>query len=235
MDPGRQTPSERPGVLFDVDGTLVDNSYFHTVAWWRACREGGVTLGQSFIHRLIGQGSDQFLASIGQEGRDELADRHTVHMEPFQSEQQPFARAADLLRELHRRGAVVALASSMKGKDTPQVLELIGAGDAIAAVTTSEDVEATKPAPDLFGVALKTSHLDPARTLVVGDTGWDIEAAARAGVACVALQSGGWAPAELSEAGAIAVYRDAEDLLAHLDESPLGALLRGEAIDGPPA
>ena len=234
MQPG-QRPTERLGVLFDVDGTLVDNSYFHTVAWWRACRDGGALLAQSFIHRLIGQGSDQFLASIGQEGRDELADGHTAQMKPFQSEQQPFAKARELLVELHRRGAVVALASSMKGKDAPQVLELIGAGDAVAEVTTSDDVEATKPAPDLFAVALDKSHLDPRRTVVVGDTRWDIEAAARAGVACVALESGGWAPAELREVGAIAVYRDVEELLEGLDASPLGALLRGEAIDGPPS
>ncbi|GAC1344862.1 MAG: HAD family hydrolase [Candidatus Dormibacteria bacterium] len=221
---------DRPGVLFDIDGTLIDNSYFHTVAWWRACWDGGVPLSQSFLHRLIGQGGDQFLRSIGQEGREELEEGHKAHMKPFQEMQQPLAGARELLVELHRRGATVALASSMGGKDAPAVLELIGAGDAISEVTTSDDVEATKPAPDLFGVALKKSGLDPERTVVVGDTRWDIEAAARAGIACVAVESGGWAPAELREAGAIDVYRDVAALLARLDQSPLGRLLGGERL-----
>ena len=118
----------------------------------------------------------------------------------------------------------------MGGKDAPQVLELIGAGDAVSEVTTSDDVKATKPAPDLFGVALKKSGLNPRQTVVVGDTRWDIEAAARAGIACVAVESGGWAPGELREAGAIAVYRDVAELLERLDESPLGRLLRGEEL-----
>jgi phosphoglycolate phosphatase-like HAD superfamily hydrolase len=93
----------------------------------------------------------------------------------------------------------------------------------VAGATTSEDVEASKPAPDLLATAVRDHGLDPDRTVVVGDTVWDVEAASRAGLPCIALTCGGISAAELTEAGAAAVYDDPADLLAHLDESPLAA------------
>ena len=101
------------------------------------------------------------------------------------------------------------------------MLPIIGTHDVLRGAVTSGDVDASKPAPDLLTAALDEHDLDPARTAVVGDTVWDIEAAQRAGLPCIALLYGGIAEAKLRDAGAVEVYEDPADLLAHYDTSPL--------------
>jgi len=118
------------------------------------------------------------------------------------------------------------LATSSKEAVLKEGLEAIGAVDAVDDVVHGDMVGASKPAPDIFATALKELGLDPERTVVVGDTGWDIEAASKAGLECVAVLTGGWTRANLEKAGATAVYDDVADLLEHLDDSPLARLLR---------
>ena len=167
------------GVLFDVDGTLVDTNYLHVLAWRRV---------------MLDRGEPEIRA---------------------------FPRAADLLRALHGRGVRVVLATSAEKSDLEALLEAIDAEDAIDAVTSAGEVEAAKPAPDLFCVALEEAGTKPEATVVVGDTVWDVKAAARAGLPCVAVLSGGISRAELADAGAVAIYDDVADLLENLDQSPL--------------
>jgi len=216
---------DRPSILVDIDGTLVDTNYFHTVAWWRAFQDIGEDVPMSTIHPLIGMGSDQLVErAIGRES-EQASDAHTRRYEPFKEEIKAFPKAADLLNELSRRGARLVLATSADEKDLDRLQEAIGADDAIDEAVTKGDVEHSKPAPDIFEAALDKFGLDPGRTLVVGDTRWDVEAAGKLDLEVIGVLTGGSTREQLEEAGAIAVYEDVAELLAKLDGSPLGRLL----------
>jgi HAD superfamily hydrolase (TIGR01509 family) len=213
-------------VIFDVDGTLVDNTYPHVLAWWYACRDHGLVAKMAVLHRLVGMGGDQFVpALIGRE-MPELDEAHGRHYQPHLAEVPVLAGAADLLSELHRRGATLAIATSSKRPDLEVVLARIASAPLIDHIVTSEDVADTKPAPDLALVAMRRSGAPPEACVFVGDTRWDVEAAARAGMPCIAVCSGGWSPQELLEAGALEVHDDVAAILASLDDSALGARLR---------
>lgn len=216
---------QRPSVLVDVDGTLVDTNYFHTVAWWRALQEIGEDVAMSRIHPLIGMGSDQLVHRLVDRESEEASDGHSRHYEEFKKEIKRFPRADDFLAELHRRGARVVLATSSDEKDLERLREVIGADDAIYAAVSKGDVEHSKPAPDIFEAALERFDLDPGATIVVGDTPWDVEAASKLDLQVVCVLTGGATREQLEGAGAIAVYEDVAELLAHLDDSPLRAFL----------
>ena len=218
-------PDSRPSVLVDVDGTLVDTNYLHAVAWWRAFQEIGEEVPMSRIHPLIGMGSDQLVHRLIGRESEEASEAHSRHYEPFKKEIKAFPRAADLLVELDRRGARVVLATSSDEKDLERLRQAIGADDAIDAAVSKGDVAHSKPSPDIFEAALGKFDLDPGATLVVGDTPWDVEAAGKLGLGVVCVLTGGASRDQLEEAGAVAVYEDVAELLARLDESPLGALL----------
>jgi HAD superfamily hydrolase (TIGR01509 family) len=215
----------RSAVLVDVDGTLVDSNYFHTVAWWRAFQAAGESVAMSRIHPLIGMGSDMMLDALFGEQRPGMSDAHSREFKPFKRELRAFPEAGRFLAELSKRGARVVLATSSKESDLEEALEAIGAGDAVSEVVHGDMAEASKPSPDIFGTALDNFGLDRERTIVVGDTRWDLEAAASAGLECVAVLTGGSTRHDLEEAGAVAVYEDVADLLGRLDQSPLARLL----------
>jgi HAD superfamily hydrolase (TIGR01509 family) len=213
-------------VLFDIDGTLVDTNWFHTLSWFKALQDIGEDVAMARIHPLIGMGSDQLVESLLGEQREGLSDLHSKHFEPFKSDIVAFPKAAELLAEVGRRGPQVVLATSSKKSDLKEMLEALDADDHIDEIVHGDQVEASKPAPDIFSTALESLGLDPQRTIVVGDTRWDVEAAAKAGLECVAVLTGGTHRHDLEEAGAVAVYSDAAELLAKLDESPLSRLWR---------
>jgi HAD superfamily hydrolase (TIGR01509 family) len=215
--------SPRPAVLFDVDGTLLDTNYFHTIAWWRALRDAGEDVPMSRIHPLIGMGSDQLLEDLLGEEREGLSDVHAKYYKPYKEELlHAFPRAADLLAAVAKRGTQVVLATSSKEEDLDKLLDALGAeDDVIADIVHGDLVGSSKPAPDIFAVALDHLDLDPEQTIVVGDTKWDIEAAGKLGIDVVAVLTGGTTRADLSDAGAVAVYEDVAELLDQLDDSPL--------------
>ena len=215
--------SPRPAVLFDVDGTLLDTNYFHTIAWWRALRDAGEDVPMSRIHPLIGMGSDQLLEDLLGEEREGLSDVHAKYYKPYKEELlHAFPRAADLLAAVAERGAQVVLATSSKEEDLDKLLDALGAeDDVIADIVHGDLVGSSKPAPDIFAVALDHLDLDPEQTIVVGDTKWDIEAAGKLGIDVVAVLTGGTTRADLKDAGAVAVYEDVAELLDQLDDSPL--------------
>ncbi len=217
--------SKRPSVLVDVDGTLVDSNYFHVVAWWRAFQDIGEEVPMSRIHPMIGMGSDQLVHRLIGRESEEASDAHSRHYEPFKDEIKAFPQAAEFLRELARRGARVLLASSADEKDLERLREAIGADDAIEETVSKGEVEHSKPSPDIFEAAMKKAGLDPARTLVVGDTPWDVEAAGELDLEVVGVLTGGATRVQLEEAGAVEVYEDVAELLARLDESRLGKLI----------
>ena len=220
-------PDDRPAILADVDGTLVDTNWFHSVSWWRAFQEIGEDVAMSRIHPLIGMGSDQLVQRLLGRDSEEASDAHSRHYEPFKKEIRAFPKAADLLAELCRRGGLVVLATSSDEEDLARLREAVGADDAVEDAVTKGDVEHSKPSPDIFAAAMKRLDLDPDRTLVLGDTPWDVEAAAKLGVRTVCVLTGGASREQLESAGAVAVYEDVAELFERLDESPLGELLRG--------
>lgn len=214
----------RPGVLFDVDGTLLDTNYLHTLAWWQAFRDTGHDVAMWTLHRAIGIGSEELVRRVL--GRDDegTVQAHSRRYEALRDQATAFPRAADLLAGCADRGLTVVLATSGKKDDLDWMLPAIGAADGVvAASTTSDDAEAAKPHPDLLQVAVRDHGLDPGRTVVVGDTVWDVEAATAAGLPCVVLLCGGISRAELTGAGAAAVYDDPAALLDALADSPIGA------------
>jgi HAD superfamily hydrolase (TIGR01509 family) len=212
-------------VLLDCDGTLLDTNYLHTLAWSRALRELGEWAPMNAIHRLVGMGGDQLVPElIGHpvEGADAAHDRHYAVLK---DDIRPFADADGFVRRLHDEGLVVVLASSASEDDLADMRKTLGADDAIDAVVNADDVERSKPAPDIFVAAREKGDIDPALVLAVGDSVWDVRAARAAGMGCIAVETGGSSRHELSEAGALGVYRDVAELGEQLHTSPIAALL----------
>lgn len=220
----------RAGVLLDVDGTLLDTNYLHVVAWSRAFRgTGHEGVSMSTLHRAIGIGSQELVGHVLGEGLDDdavaaVVDAHTRCYEAFQDDVLAFPRAGELVEAIAGRGLAAVLATSGKEEDLEWMRPAIGAGEHLAGATTSSTVERAKPAPDLLVTAARENRLDPGRTVVVGDTLWDVEAAQDAGMPCIALLCGGLSRGELLDAGAAAVYDDPAALLEDLDASPIGRL-----------
>ncbi|MEU4120569.1 HAD family hydrolase [Kitasatospora sp. NPDC028055] len=212
--------------LFDVDGTLLDTTYFHTLAWWEALRQYGRTVPSARVHRAVGMGADQLLDHVLGEDRDHGDDdaitaAHDALYARHWPAITPLPGAARLLRACAGRGWKVVLASSASEREITVLRRALDADDVIAAATVSDDVDATKPAPDLVEAALHRAETEPEHAVFVGDTVWDVTAAARAGVPCIAVESGGFSALELLGAGAAEVHRDTAELLAGLDESLL--------------
>jgi HAD superfamily hydrolase (TIGR01509 family) len=212
--------------VLDIDGTLVDTNYHHTIAWYRAFRQHDIALPLWRIHRHIGMGGDQAVQALTDErterkqGNDICAAEKTLYFQLI-DEVQPMAGARELIEQLKQRGHTVVLASSAKADEVDHYLDLLDARELADGWTTSADVEATKPEPDLVNAALELAGGSPDDAIMVGDTPWDVEAAGRAGVATVAVRTGGFAVSELEEAGAVAVFESVAELCAKLDQTPL--------------
>jgi HAD superfamily hydrolase (TIGR01509 family) len=211
--------------LLDVDGTLIDTNYQHALAWFRAFRKHGIVLPIWRIHRAIGMGGDKLVPALAGEeaererGDEVRADRDTLYAELI-GEVQPFHGSRELLVDLKEQGRPVVLASSSPEDELEHYLELLDARDLADAWTTKDDVQASKPAPDLVAAALEKAGTGDA--LMIGDTRWDIEAAAKVDVKTVCVLTGGWSRQELEEAGAVAVFESVDELRQRLDETPLG-------------
>ena len=212
--------------ILDIDGTLVDTNYHHAIAWYRAFREHDVTPPVWRVHRHIGMGGDQLIAAVAGEeversqGEAIRAAEGRYYRELI-DEVRPFDGARVLIETLKDAGHSVVLASSAKQEEVEHYIELLDARNLADAWTTSADVEQTKPAPDLVATAMqKAGELS---AVMVGDTIWDVEAAQRAEVKTIGVLTGGFAEAELREAGAVAVFESLLDLCEQLDSTPLRA------------
>jgi HAD superfamily hydrolase (TIGR01549 family) len=212
-------------VLLDVDGTLVDSNYFHTVAWFRAFRAHGKTFTFNEIHRLIGMGADQLLDRLVGDEDDGIEDAWQKEFAELRDEIPATPGAGDLVRTLHERGLTTVYATSGKPDDVEAMRKVIDADEYVDHVVNSEEVDESKPASDIFELALTRAGVNAERAIVVGDTVWDVVAAAACGLRCVALRTGGISEGELRYAGAVAVYESPEHLLTELDNSPLARLL----------
>lgn len=214
-------------VLFDVDGTLVDSNYLHSVSWWEAFTQAGHDVPMAKIHRTIGMGSDQLLDALLPADRDKEDDNriraaHTALYATYFSRQRPLPKAAELLRACRKAGFRVVLASSASEREFAALRATLDADDAIDEFTSSVDVDRSKPAPDLVRAALDKIGLNPDAAVFVGDTVWDVQACRKAGVPCIGLLSGGISRSELLDAGAVEVYDGPAELLDALPTSILG-------------
>jgi HAD superfamily hydrolase (TIGR01509 family) len=213
--------------LFDVDGTLVDTNYLHTVTWWEAFGQAGYDVPMVAIHRAIGMGSDKLLDAVLPAGRDRAADgqiraAHLALYGTYWPRLKAFDGAAALLRTCAGRGLRVVLASSADEREFGVLRAALNAEDAITGATSSAGADESKPAPDLVEVALDQAGARPGEAVFVGDSVWDVQACQRAGVPCIGLLSGGTSAGELTGAGAVAVYDGPAHLLAEFSASPLG-------------
>ncbi len=218
--------SSRIAVL-DVDGTLVDTNYQHALAWYRAFRSLGETYPIWRIHRLIGMGGDQLVSALGGDEveeriGDEARERWVREFDPLLPEVSLLPGARELVVALKERGHRVVLASSGKPHHVDRALDMLDVRDVADGWTTSEDVESTKPAPDLLHVALETiGEPVDAPSVVIGDSVYDVHAAKNAGMPALVVRSGGFGDDELREAGAVGIYDTPGDLAAALDETAL--------------
>ncbi|TDO10433.1 HAD superfamily hydrolase (TIGR01509 family)/HAD superfamily hydrolase (TIGR01549 family) [Mycobacterium sp. BK086] len=222
-----QTP--RPAVLFDIDGTLVDSNYLHVHAWQRAFHEVGLPVEAWHVHRSIGMDGDTLVDELSKGADDDvqkrLKDLHTRYYEADAELLAALPGARQLLQRVADSDLQVVLATSAPENELALLRATLSCDDLVSAITSSEDVEQAKPRPDIVNVALQKAGVSAEHAVFVGDTIWDVEASARAGVPCIAVLSGGISRGELEQAGAAAVFDDTQDLCEHLDRSPIAALI----------
>lgn len=220
-------PARVRGVLIDVDGTLLVSNRAHAEAFADIFRDAGYDVTADQVEPLIGMGGDKLIPTLtgldaeagegkrlAEAKKKRFREAYLPHLEPT-----PGARA--LVERLLRAGLSLVVATSAGGDEVKGLLERAGVADLLPEKTSSSDAENSKPDPDILHAALEKGELAPHEAVMLGDTPYDIEAATRAGVACIALRSGGWDDADLR--GAAAIYDDPADLVAHLGDSPLGS------------
>lgn len=200
----------------DVDGTLMDTNYLHTEAWARAFEEVERRSPRAEIHKQIGKGSERLIREFVEDAdvAEKVDELHgEIYME-IQKHGYPLPGAKELIASLAERGYEVWFVTSADPEELEQYLDQLETEGKLAGVVKSSDVQESKPAPDVFELALKKTGASPEETVAVGDAIWDVESAARAGIRTVAVLSGGaFCREELEEAGAVAVYNNCAELL----------------------
>lgn len=210
-------------VLLDVDGTLVDSNDAHAHAWVQAFADEGIEVDFARVRRCIGMGGDKLMPEVS--GVTEETDRGAriskrrgeIFKNQWLPRLAPFPDAGRLVAALKARGFTVVAASSARKDELRPLLEIAGAASLLDAATSSDDADESKPDPDILLAALTRAQTTADRAVMIGDTPYDIESAARAGLRVLAFRCGGWSDADLQ--GAVAVYDGPWDLLARLEEA----------------
>lgn len=214
-----------PALLFDLDGTLVDSVYQHVLAWRQALEDTGIELSVWRIHRRIGMSGGLFVNALLRETGHRLTPEEAAQLQRRHAEAyvrgaeqvRPLPGARELLHHLTAVHVPWAIATSGRAETARSSLALLDLPPE-APVITRDVVQHAKPDPDLFIAAAQLLEVPVTRSVVVGDSVWDLLAARRAGALGVGLLSGGYGQDELERAGAYRVYQDPADLLLHLDE-----------------
>jgi HAD superfamily hydrolase (TIGR01549 family) len=211
-------------LLLDVDGTLVDSNYWHIAAWQQAFAEIERWQPSWRLHTAIGMGGDRLVTAVAGDGiehqfGDVLRKRWKERYDELLPNVRVLPGAAELIREAKRRGLKVVLASSGAPDHLEHARQLLDVDDLVDAATSAEDVRSSKPAGDLFGLALE--RVGGRDGVVVGDSPWDAKAAKGVGMPCVGLRSGGFGDEELRAAGAVVVLDDPADVIEHIHHTPL--------------
>ncbi|HEX7958051.1 MAG TPA: HAD family hydrolase [Pyrinomonadaceae bacterium] len=217
-------------VIFDVDGTLIDSVDLHARAWQEALAHFGKRFDFERVRYQIGKGGDQLMpVFLSEQELEEFGDelekyRGELYKRDYMPRVKGFPAVRELFERVKREGLQIALASSATGDELQTYKRIAHIEDLVEEETSSDDAEKSKPHPDIFEAALeRLGGVAPAEAVVVGDTPYDAEAAGKAGIKTVGLLSGGFPEEDLRAAGCVRVYRDAADLLANYDASPLAA------------
>ncbi len=212
-------------ILCDMDGTLLDSNFAHAESWQRCLERFGIHTTTGEVQRQIGKGGDQMLPVFVDKSRlEEIEDdlkecKKKLFEAEYLATLKPFPQAQALMDAIADAGIRIAMASSAGKEELENYLHIVGIAGLIEKQTSSDDADSSKPEPDIFLAALEKLKLPPEDTLALGDTPWDAQAAGRAGIHTIGVECGGWAEADLRQAGCIEVYRDPADLLAHLKHS----------------
>ncbi|MGI4788449.1 MAG: HAD family hydrolase [Janthinobacterium lividum] len=218
-------PTQLAGILLDIDGTLVDSNDANARAWMEALVAHGFEINYIKLREAVGMGGDNLLPNLAhleaesEQGKAIVKMRGDVLKSKYLPDLKAFPQVKELLTRFRSNGLKLVVATSAKSDEAEALLKLTGASDLIDEIATTEDAESSKPNPDILQAALKKSGLSADAVIMLGDTPYDVEAAQKAGIGCIGVRCGGWAAPDLH--GALAVYNDPADLLAHYDESPL--------------
>ena len=210
-------------MIFDVDGTLVDSNDAHADAWVEAFAEHGITVAYDSVRRAIGMGSDKLMPAVAgieedtNEGKTISTRRSDIFQRRWLPRLRPFPGAHDLVQRLKDDGFTLAVASSAKDQELHALLKIADVADLIPARTSSDDADRSKPDPDIVSAAIERTKCPRERTVMIGDTPYDVEAATRAGIQIIAFTCGGWSAGDLR--GAAAVFDGPADLLARYTSS----------------
>lgn len=214
------------GVILDVDGTLVLSNDIHAQSWVEAFSEHGYPIEFDQVRPLMGMGGDKVIPrmvpGLNDEegvGKEISKFRKSLVLNKFKDQIVPASGSRDLVQKMKEEGLDLIIASSASDQELETLLKIAQIEDLVPQTTSSDDADASKPAPDIVEAALQKAQLKPDRAVMLGDTPYDIEAAGKAGVDVIAFRCGGFSDADLG--GAIAIYDDPADLLRHYDESPL--------------
>lgn len=211
------------GVIFDIDGTLVDSNRAHAESWAETLRSFGHSVSADQVQPLIGMGGDKLLPKLigvdieSDEGKRYSEHRTRLFFEEYFPSLRAFPGVRALAQRLHDDGHVLVVASSASEEELDKLLGLAGIKDLLADATSSDDAERSKPDPDIVHAAIRQSGLPADELVMIGDTPYDVEAARRAGVRIIAVRTGGWDDRALS--GASAIYDDVGALLAEYENS----------------
>lgn len=215
------------GILFDLDGTLVDTTYLHAVAWTRALREAGHRVDTAAVHRAVGMTGDALIPHVvgSHDGSGDAAvkERHAELYHGVRDQVVAFSGARELLARVHAQGSRVVIVTSATEGDIGPLLEVLDADELLDVVTDSSDAQESKPSPDLVEAALDKAGLAPGQVVFVGDSVWDVESSGRLGIPCVGLECGGTSSRELLAAGAVETWRDPQALLEAFARSALAS------------
>jgi HAD superfamily hydrolase (TIGR01509 family) len=224
------------GVIFDIDGTLVDSVDLHAQCWQAAFEHFGYKIPFDAIRSQIGKGGDQLMPVflppeiLKTRGKEIENYRKALYLRDYLPKVKAFPGVPELFKVIRERGQKIALASSASDEELERYKRLIPMEDFVHAATTADDAEHSKPHPDIFEAALDKLALPPARAIAVGDSPYDAVAARRAGVNTVGVLCGGFPEKVLRDAGCIAIYRDASHLLRSYDQGPLADLAAGRLM-----
>jgi len=214
------------GFIFDIDGTLIDSVDLHAQAWQETLAHFGFHVPYGEVRSQIGKGGDQLLpVFVPREQLERLQEhieeyRGALFKREYLSRVKPFPRVRELFERIKRDGQRIGLASSAKADEVEEYKNIASIADLVDAETSSDDVDRSKPCPDVFEVALDRLRVEPSAALVVGDSPFDAMAASGAGLKTIGVLCGGFPEEQLREAGCVAIYRDPADLLDRYEELP---------------
>jgi HAD superfamily hydrolase (TIGR01509 family) len=214
-------------VLCDIDGTLVESNWLHAEAWQKAFAEMGIVLDREQVRRQIGKGGDELIPVFVPWWKREAVEeplkqyREWLFRQDFLPRVKALPKVREFAEELKRHGIKVALASSSKKNDLEDYVRIMGLEGMVDEATSADDADRAKPHPDIFSATLKKLGMKAAECVALGDTPYDAEAAGKAGLRTIGVETGGWTRGDLMGAGCVEVYASVAELLERIEESAI--------------